>query len=203
MSYSVINPQNPLILASASPRRRELLNRIQLPFRSVPSRVNEDLGMAEPERLCRFLAEAKAKEVQVRTGGLWTLGADTLVVIGRDIMGKPGDAAEARHMLTRLAGKEHRVITGLCVRHPGGGTAFCEAVSTRVWFKALTDREIEAYLATGEPFGKAGSYAIQGIGSFMVEAISGSYSNVVGLPVCSLIKGLCATGALAGFPMAP
>jgi septum formation protein len=104
-------------------------------------------------------------------------------------------------MLGLLSGKEHRVITGICVLTPSGKVAHSESVTTLVRFIKLTGQQIEAYISTGEPYGKAGSYAIQGIGSFMVESISGSYSNVVGLPLCVLIKSLLTVGALRSFPL--
>jgi septum formation protein len=106
-------------------------------------------------------------------------------------------------MLSLLSGKEHEVITGFCLLNPSGEMAHSEAVTTLVKMKRLDEKEINAYVAIGEPFGKAGSYAIQGIGAFLVESISGSYTNVVGLPVCALIKSLLATGALKNFPLSP
>lgn len=106
-------------------------------------------------------------------------------------------------MLSLLSGKEHKVITAFCLLNPTGEIAKAEAITTLVKIKRLTEDEIKAYVATGEPFGKAGSYAIQGIGTFMVESISGSYTNVVGLPVCALIKSLLSAGALKNFPLLP
>ena len=131
------------------------------------------------------------------------MGADTVVVLEEMFFGKPRDHEEARSMLSLLSGKEHRVITAFCVLDPAGSIAHREAVTTLVKMKYLTEEEIRAYVATGEPLGKAGSYAIQGIGSFMVESISGSYANVVGLPVCALIKCLLATAALESYPLSP
>jgi septum formation protein len=124
-----------------------------------------------------------------------------MVVIGERILGKPIDHEEAHFMLSLLSGKEHEVITGFSLLNPSGEMAHSEAVTTRVKMKRLDEKEINAYVATGEPFGKAGSYAIQGIGAFLVKSISGSYTNVVGLPVCALIKSLLAVGALKDFPL--
>jgi septum formation protein len=104
-------------------------------------------------------------------------------------------------MLLRLSGREHRVLTGFCLVDPSGQTAHSEAVVTRVKMKKLTEEEVRRYVASGEPYGKAGSYAIQGLGAFMVKSISGSYTNVVGLPVCALVKALLVTGALKVFPL--
>jgi len=192
----------PLILASASPRRRALLRQVGLPFRTVPSRLAEDGAAGEPAAVACALATAKARDVG-RSRRRWVLGADTVVVIDDCILGKPRDAVHATDMLQRLSGREHTVITGFTVLYPAATTAHVEAVDTRVRFKPLAPDEIRAYVATGEPFGKAGGYAIQGIGAFLVEAIAGSYTNVVGLPVCALIKALRSVGALEGFPVAP
>ncbi len=197
-----ISPETPLILASASPRRRELLVQAGIPFRPVASRVSEEDMPRDPTRGSLFLAEKKARRVSGRTGPFWIVGADTVVVAGRRILGKPADSDDARRMLSQLEGRKHRVITGFCIIGPSGEPVHSEAVTTHVRFRPLTGREIDAYIRTGEPFGKAGGYAIQGIGAFMVEAISGSYTNVVGLPLCALVRALVAAGAMAGFPLA-
>ncbi len=204
MNYSYINKQNPLILASASPRRKLLLEQAGLPFRPVTSQVAEDGLCQTPEQTACHFAEKKAFEVYSRIDPSWVLGADTIVVIAADsdiILGKPKDAKEAGFMLRLLSGKEHRVVTGFCILDPSGRLTHSEAVSTRVHIKEITDMEIDAYIKTQEPFGKAGSYAIQGIGSFMVKGISGSYTNVVGLPLYALIKALISEGALNSFPL--
>ena len=179
------------------------MQQIALPFRSLPSHVEENQILGEPPAKAVLLAEKKAKAVHTKSEGSWILGADTMVVIGERVLGKPIDHQEAHFMLTLLGGKEHEVITGFSLLYPSGETAHSEAVTTLVKMKRLDQNEIKAYVATGEPFGKAGSYAIQGIGAFLVESISGSYSNVVGLPVCALIKSLLATGALKNFPIPP
>ena len=205
MSFQTISTKYPLILASASPRRERLLQQIGLPFRSLPSNVEENSVMGEPFAMVRLLSEKKARAVlskdKIASQYYWILGADTAVVLGETILGKPKDHDEAGSMLLLLSGKEHKVITGLSILDPLGRLAHSEEVTSLVQVKGLTDGEIRAYIATGEPFGKAGSYAIQGIGSFMVESISGSYTNVVGLPVSVLIKSLIAVGALKGFPL--
>jgi len=198
----VISRESPLVLASASPRRKELLSRAGIPFRSVASRVREDDISGDPHRGSILLAEKKARRVSRNEGASWILGADTVVAVDHRILGKPKDPAHAARMLSWLEGREHRVITGFCILIPEGGRAHLEAVATRVRFKPLTRDEIDAYIQTGEPFGKAGGYAIQGIGAFMVEGIFGSYTNVVGLPLCALIRSLVSTGALPGYPPA-
>ncbi|MDY7035881.1 MAG: Maf family protein [Thermodesulfobacteriota bacterium] len=190
----------PLILASASPRRKRLLQQIGLPFLPLTSHVEENRVLDQsPGNLC-LLAEKKARAVLMKSDNSWILGADTIVVLGEKILGKPMDHNEARSMLYLLSGHVHRVITGFCILDPSGRLAQVKEVTTFVKMKKLTDYDIDAYIDTGEPFGKAGSYAIQGVGAFMVETISGSYTNVVGLPVCTLIKCLLITGALKRFP---
>jgi septum formation protein len=201
MNFPYISEQNPLILASASPRRKRLLTQAGLPFLSMASQVEEEGVRGEPEEASRILAERKAFQVCSRAGKGWILGADTMVVIDDEILGKPRDREDARRMLWQLSGREHEVITGLCILNPLAAVAHSEAVITLVSIKGLKRQEIEDYIETDEPFGKAGSYAIQGIGSFMVKRISGSYTNVVGLPICALIEALFSTGALKDFPL--
>jgi septum formation protein len=201
MSFPSIGEQFPLILASGSPRRKRLLTQLGLPFRSVKSRVKEEETGIEPQEASCFLAEKKAAQVYSTEDPAWILGADTIVSAEKKMLGKPRGEDEARDMLSLLSGKEHQVITGFCVLDPSGARAHSEAVTTLVRFKKLTTREVESYIKTGEPFGKAGSYAIQGMGAFMVESISGSYTNVVGLPLCALIRALVEVGALKRYPL--
>jgi septum formation protein len=203
MSFQAINKENPLILASNSPRRKRLLQQIGLPFRSLPSQVDENQAPGEPLVKAVLLAEKKAKAVYSQSKDSWILGADTMVVVDGRILGKPRDHEDIHSRLSRLSDKEHEVITGFCVLDPSGEVAHSEAITTLVKMKRLSKGEINAYVATGEPFGKAGSYAIQGVGAFMVESISGSYTNVVGLPVCALVKSLLALGALKDSPLSP
>jgi septum formation protein len=198
-----ISEESPLVLASASPRRKQLLRQIGIPFRTIPSRVKEDPLSRDPLANARLLAEAKAHAVVRECENRWILGADTIVVLGRAVLGKPGDEKEAFSMLRQLSGKEHRVITGFCLVAPDSKRRHSEAVVTRVTFKTLTAKEILGYISTGEPFGKAGSYGIQGVGAFLVKRISGSYTNVVGLPLCALVSALVAAGAINGFPILP
>jgi len=200
MTTPYIDEKHPLTLASASPRRKRLLARMNLPNRVVVSRVVEEGSSEGPEDFCRNLAALKAKEVGSRVKGSWILGADTIVVIGGRVLGKPESPEDAQRMLSLLSGRDHRVITGFALLDPAGVMAHLEFVTTVVRFKPLNEEEISGYIRTGEPFGKAGAYAIQGMGSFMVESISGSYTNVVGLPVCAVIKSLVQCGALLSFP---
>jgi len=128
--------------------------------------------------------------------GRWFIGSDTVVVRDDCILGKPADAAAAAAMLRSLSGRSHEVVSGYAVFDRNRGRTLSGAVVTRVWFKALTEQEIAGYLATGEPFDKAGAYAIQGLGAFMVPRIEGSYPNVVGLPLCEVIAALEELGAV-------
>jgi septum formation protein len=196
-----ISKDFPLVLASASPRRKQLLRQIGIPFRTVTNRAREDTLSRDPLMNARLLAEAKAHGVVEKCESSWILGADTVVVLGKAVLGKPADKDEAFSMLRQLSGREHRVITGFCLVAADTKRAYSEAVVTRVTFKMLSKKEILGYVATGEPFGKAGSYGIQGIGAFLVKRISGSYTNVVGLPLCALVNALLATGALKEFPI--
>ncbi|MGE5840594.1 MAG: Maf family protein, partial [Deltaproteobacteria bacterium] len=148
-----------------------------------------------------LLAEAKARAVIAKCEDRWILGADTIVVLGRTVLGKPEDQDHAFSMLRQLSGREHRVITGVCLVAPGPRKPRSQATVTRVTFKTLTKKEILGYIATGEPFGKAGGYGIQGIGAFLVKGICGSYTNVVGLPLCALVNALLAAGAIEEFPI--
>ena len=198
-----ISEDSPLVLASASPRRKQLLRQIRIPFRTITSRANEDLLSRDPFMNARLLAKAKADAVIEKCEDRWILSADTIVVLGREVLGKPANEDQAFSMLGQLSGREHRVITGFYLVPPDSKNFHSEAVMTRVTFKALTEREILGYITTGEPFGKAGSYGIQGIGAFLVKRISGSYTNVVGLPLCALVNALLATGALKEFPIPP
>jgi septum formation protein len=202
VTFSSISPELPLLLASSSPRRKRLLDQIRLPFLSYSSAVEEDFEGGPPGPNACILAEKKARAILGRSAGNWLLGADTMVVLDRAVLGKPQNEEEARSMLLRLSGRDHDVFTGFCVLDPAGKRVHAEAVVTRVTVKRLTEEEIRRYVASGEPFGKAGSYAVQGLGAFMVEHLSGSYTNVVGLPLCALVKALLATGALRVFPLA-
>jgi septum formation protein len=200
-AHMPITKESPLILASESPRRRELLGQAGIPFRVFPGNVDENCLSGSPSHIAQTLAEKKALSVSASFPGQWILGADTIVVLDDHILGKPVDKEDARSMLKILSGKDHEVITGFSIIGPSGKIACTDHESTRVSIKPLSDREIDFYIATGEPFGKAGSYAIQGIGSFMVDRIKGDYSNVVGLPLCALIKRLLEVGALKEFPL--
>jgi len=160
MQKSKIGPK--LILASQSPRRRNLLEQARIDFSVIPSNFDEDsVRLSAPDVYVRQLAESKARDISEQYPASWVIGADTIVFIEDTILGKPGSRSEARTMLKNLSGKTHQVLTGYCV---------C------------------CHIDSGEPFGKAGAYAIQGIGAFLVKRIDGSYTNVVGLPVCEVVE---------------
>jgi len=167
----------------------------------VESGIQETIDQSLlPAKLACDMAVRKAQSVQQLHRERWVLGADTIVVLDNTVFGKPSNAQECRSMLLALQGKNHQVVTGFCII--GAGRAVhVEGVTTRVKVKQMSDQEIEAYIKTGEPYGKAGGYAIQAIGSFMIEGITGSYTNVVGLPVCEVIASLVACGALREFPI--
>jgi septum formation protein len=199
--YPSISKEYPLILASASPRRKRLLQQLDLPFNSLPCDINEEEAGSDPFDRTLMLSEKKAMAAYSKSAGNWILGADTIVLLDNIVLGKPIDNDEAASMLTILSGREHEVLTGFSIINPAGETVHRECVRSNVTIKDLSNQEIAAYIETGEPFGKAGSYAIQGVGAFMVKNIVGSYSNVVGLPIYSLIKSLLTLGALNNFPI--
>jgi septum formation protein len=178
-----MNAGTRLILASASPRRRELLRLLCAEFEVVVSGVDETLD-APPSGLAAVqLALRKARTVAARAGRGVVLAADTLVVAEGESLGKPAGPDEARAMLTRLSGRAHHVITGVAVVEAETKRERCEAVTSCVFMQEVGSAEIDAYVASGEPLDKAGAYAIQGRGGRFVTALLGSYSNVVGLPL--------------------
>ncbi len=174
-------PESRLVLASASPRRRELLESLDLDFTVRPAAVDETPNPGErPRDLVRRLAREKAEAAS--RDGEWVLAADTIVVENGDVLGKPQDRDQAREMLQRLQGRWHLVLTGVALKPPDGDTLHA-VESTRVLFAELTSEQIGWYAGTGEPDDKAGAYAVQGLGSLFVLEIDGNYSNVVGLPL--------------------
>jgi septum formation protein len=209
----------PLVLASASPRRKELLEKLGFAVKTIPSNADETRDESEPpedfvKRMARlkvllavrrlqstlYTPEAEAarltmprapREEPVR----WVVGADTIVVLRDEIFEKPRDTAHAAEMLAALSDKEHMVLTGFCLFDLRKNKEGLQAVSTLVKFKKLSRGEIEKYLSLGESMDKAGAYAIQGVGAYLVEYIQGSYTNVVGLPVCQLVEMMEEMGA--------
>jgi len=208
----------PIILSSTSPRRKELLERLGFTVKVIPPSVDElQLEGETPENFVKRMARAKVLAVverlsqtlytDVETGmrrtapggrtqdTRWVIGADTVVVMGETILGKPKDTAEAAEMLHRLSAQTHRVITGFCIHDLRKNKEGVQAVATDVRFKRLTATEIEKYIAVGESMDKAGAYAVQGVGAYLVDSMSGSYTNVVGLPLCQTVEMMEEMGA--------
>jgi septum formation protein len=186
-----------LILASKSPRRQYLLKQAGVSFAVIPSLFDEStIPMSPPETYVKLLAEKKAADVSRKYPASWVIGADTIVQIDGDILGKPASKNEARRMIALLSGQTHQVFTGVAIRCESRQKYFSDIFRTDVQFKNLTEDEIEWYIQTDEPFDKAGAYAIQGLGTFLVKRIDGSYTNVVGLPVCEVIEYLISEGVI-------
>ncbi|MGD2099010.1 MAG: Maf family protein [Desulfobacterales bacterium] len=193
MQKSAAHPR--LILASNSPRRRDLLTQAGLSFSVMPSEVDEQaVPISDPETYVMRLAESKAVDIAERHPASWVIGADTIVLIEDQLLGKPESTAAARDMLKQLSGNVHQVFTGYCICCMHEDRLLTKAVKTDVRFKDLSEAEIEWYIQTGEPFDKAGGYGIQGMGSVLVKSIEGSYTNVVGLPVCEVVDVLIKEG---------
>ena len=193
-SRDALPSRTPLVLASASPRRLALLRQIGIePDRVIPAEIDESTRSNElPVAYARRMAREKAAAVLPSAAGAFVLAADTVVAVGRRILPKPADEAQARHCLTLLSGRRHRVLGAVFISLPDGRQVE-RLVTTRVGFKRLSRDEIEAYIASGEWRGKAGGYAIQGLAAALIPWIEGSYPNVVGLPVAevrSLLLGL-------------
>ena len=179
-----------LVLASASPRRADLLREAGIAFQAAPAHIDEAEGFGEsPESYVGRLAREKAEAVWRARPGSYVLGADTTVVVDDAILAKPADAADAARMLRLLSGRAHRVLTGVCLLGPSGFSR-AAVVSTTVTFGRLSEADIAWYVGTGEPLDKAGAYAVQGGASRFVQRIDGSFSNVVGLPM-ELVSGWC------------
>lgn len=184
-----------IVLASASPRRAELLQRIGLDFRVQPADIEEIFDPASNlEMQLEKLALSKARAVADTLSAGLVIGADTIVVIDQEVLGKPASPAEAGRMLSRLSHRRHRVLTGLAVIEVKQGMVISGVETTQVQFRRLSPAEITAYVATGEPLDKAGAYGIQGKGAALVERIEGCYFNVVGLPVARLVGMLKEAG---------
>lgn len=190
-------PENRIVLASASPRRLELMSLAGIDFAVVPADICEDAlpGEKPADHVTRLSLE-KARAVSEKAAGRYFVGADTVVVLDGRIMGKPADEAEALEMLTALSGRSHEVITGFTVFDKETGTCSSNSVQTEVYFKELTEGEIRKYIDTGCPMDKAGAYAIQGGAVHFIRSINGSYTNVIGLPMTEVYELLAAMKAI-------
>ncbi|MBF0368014.1 MAG: septum formation inhibitor Maf [Magnetococcales bacterium] len=183
------NPKLKICLASASPRRLELLGQVGLHPEVLPVDIDESRHPGEGVKpFVERLARSKAEAAVVGDGVDLVIGADTVVVVGEHILGKPENEQEAREMLKQLSDRPHEVVTGVAVLRPVDQLCRSRAVVTKVWFKPLSQKEINAYVASGEPLDKAGAYGIQGLGGFMVSHLEGSYTGVVGLPLFETLE---------------
>jgi septum formation protein len=186
--------KRPLILASASPRRARLLKQIGIDFTVDPPHIDEEYNGSDPVSFARETSRRKVLEVAHRYNDALILGADTIVVLREHILGKPGDTAEAKRMLSSLSGAVHEVITGITIIERPSDTIVTDHELTRVWFRDLSADEIEDYIRSGSPFDKAGGYGIQDDhGAVFVRRVEGCYYNVVGLPL-SKVHSLLRSG---------
>lgn len=184
-----------IILASASQGRKQLLDAINIKYEIIPSGYEEDHSLKlSPQELVRFLATLKARDVATHQKNALVIGADTMVVDGKEIIGKPKHEKEAFQILSRLQGRTHKIITGYAVFDTDTENYIVDSDSASITLRKMTDEEIQNYIKTGEPMGKAGAYASQGIASIFVEKISGHFSTVVGLPVHKVLKTLAKMG---------
>ena len=189
---------NAIILASESTRRVDILRLLGIPFSIIPPDIDETRRPDEtPKEFVLRISYEKANKVGKLFPDKWVIGADTIVVYKNKVLGKPSGEDEAFKMLQLLKGKWHKVITGFCVLNVVRDIIYRDAVETRVFMKDLVDQEIMKYIGTSEPLDKAGSYAVQGKGGYMVKEIKGSYSNVVGLPICEVAQALLSLGILS------
>jgi septum formation protein len=187
----------PFILASASPRRIELLRLLGLDFAVLPSGADETFRPGEtPLAHVLRLSADKAGRIAFSHPGHWVLGADTIVVIEGQVLGKPADPDEARRMLGTLSARAHTVYTGFTLLRPDARIAVSEGIASTVIFRAISGDEMEWYVASPEPYDKAGAYAVQGMGAFFIKEIKGSYTNVMGLPLCEVVDALKKAGAV-------
>ncbi len=183
--------QEPIILASKSPRRKELLEQAGLTLEILAADIDEEsIELSAPVDYVKALSRIKADNIAKSRPDHWVIGADTIVVVDDVILGKPKSREEAVHMLNSLNNRDHCVFTGFTICCHKRQESITKSIETNVFFKQLSLGEIQWYTATDEPYDKAGGYGIQGIGAFLVRKINGSYSNVVGLPICEVMETL-------------
>ena len=186
-----INSTASFILASASPRRRELFQSIGLKFKIIPAHVNENyLAGESPRQHVKRLSIDKAMVIARKYPEAWVLGADTIVVIDGLILGKPKNKTQAREMLQNLSGREHKVFTGFTIAHVAAKIYKTKVIQSAVQFKTISPKEMDWYVSCDEPYDKAGGYAVQGKGAYFIQSIRGSYTNVIGLPLCEVLEEL-------------
>jgi septum formation protein len=187
-----------IVLASESPRRVDILRTLGISFSIIPPDIDETrLKDETPQEFVARISYEKAIKVGQHFPDKWVIAADTIVVLKGKVLGKPKNERDAFNMLRTLRGKWHKVITGYCVLNLLKNVVYRDIVETKVFLRHMTDDEITRYIKTSEPMGKAGSYAIQGKGGYMVKEIKGSYTNVVGLPICEIAEALLSLGVLS------
>lgn len=187
-----------IVLASESTRRVDILRTLGISFSIIPPDIDETrLRDETPREFVQRISYEKARKVGNHFPDKWVIAADTIVVLKGKVLGKPKNERDAFNMLCTLRGKWHRVITGYCVLNLLKNIVYRDVVETKVFVRHMTDEEIMRYIKTSEPMGKAGSYAVQGKGGYMVKEIKGSYTNVVGLPICEIAEALLSLGVLS------
>jgi septum formation protein len=187
-----------IVLASESTRRVDILRTLGISFSIIPPDIDETkLKEEAPQEFVNRIAYEKANKVGKHFPDKWVIAADTIVVLKGKVLGKPKNERDAFNMLKTLRGKWHKVITGYCVLNLFKNIVYRDIVETKVFVRDMTDEEINRYIKTSEPMGKAGSYAVQGKGGYMVKEIKGSYTNVVGLPICEVAEALLSLGVLS------
>jgi len=192
-----ISLKKQFILASASPRRKELLRSAGLKFKIVPASVRENYISGEtPRQHVRRLAQNKAELIVAKYPDAWVLGADTIVVVDEKILGKPKNKTQAKKMLQQLSGRTHRVYTGFTIARGALSIRKTRIIHSAVRFKNITPEEMKWYISCEEPYDKAGGYAAQGKGAYFIKSIHGSYTNVIGLPLCEVLEEFKKVGAL-------
>ena len=187
-----------IVLASESTRRVDILRTLGISFSIIPPDIDETKRAEEtPQEFVKRISYEKASKVGKHFPDKWVIAADTIVVLKGKVLGKPNNERDAFNMLKTLRGKWHKVITGYCVLNLLKNVVYRDMVETKVFLRHMTDDEINRYIKTSEPMGKAGSYAVQGKGGYMVKEIKGSYTNVVGLPICEVAEALLSLGVLS------
>ena len=193
-----INLSKSFILASASPRRQDLIRSVGLKFKIIPAHVNEEyLADESPREHVKRLSLSKAMAIAPKNPDAWVLGADTIVVIDGLILGKPKNKKQAREMLEMLSGREHKVFTGFTLACVVAKVCKTKIIESAVQFKKISPAEMEWYVSCDEPYDKAGGYAVQGKGAYFIKSIRGSYTNVIGLPLCEVLEELQNLNALS------
>lgn len=186
-----------IILASNSPRRKELLSKAGLSFEVVPSNYEEDMSLPlSPQELAKTLSRGKAEDVANKYPEVVVIGADTFVAFDGRVLGKPYTKEKAKEMLTILSGKQHVIITGFTIIEKTANKSISKAIESKIFFRNLTEKEIDDYVETGEPLDKAGAYAIQGLGSKLIEKTEGDYASILGLPIDDVVETLKGFDAL-------